>query len=238
MSARLNATREQLRSTGFTVIEALFTDGELQAVEDVLDPLVLGADSANARRRRELSANHRGSAVRQPEFSRPTAAVPALRRMGVYAKCEHVATELLGRRVHYLFDHAIYKMPRSGAGTPWHQDQAYLGPSVPIQSVHFWIPLQETDTSNGCLRFVRSRHPAGLQPHIRAYAANPHVLRAAGDYAHVHSSGVNESNHIRKAWIIHFGDKSIWYKRMMQLRAVTGRLGWAGGGRRVRSMFR
>jgi ectoine hydroxylase-related dioxygenase (phytanoyl-CoA dioxygenase family) len=162
----------------------------------------------------------------------------------VYAKCERAAEALLERRAYYLFDHAIYKMPRSGAATPWHQDQAYLGKSAGIQSVHFWIPLQDTDATNGCLRFVPHSHEAELQPHVSAYAANPHVLRTCSDYSGravavplrkgdmsihtnltIHSSGANESNTVRKAWIIHFGDRPLWYKRMLQLKdlAAPGR---------------
>ncbi len=243
MSTPLNTAREQLQTAGFTHVEALFTERELQTVEHVLDRLVLQTDPSNAKRRRELSGDASGSAVRQPEFSKPTAAAPELRRSRVFAKCQDLAAGLLGGQAHYLFDHAIYKMPRSGAGTPWHQDQAYLGRTVQIQSVHFWIPLQETGTTNGCLRFVRGDDVAALQPHRRAHAANPHVLRTVLDYTQlavdvplrkgdvsihtnltVHASRANESDAIRKAWIIHFGDKSLWYKRFMQLKEAAGQL--------------
>ena len=237
VNEHLDTAKAQLRRHGFASLHALFTDSELQAIEEMLDPLVLSASPAYRKSRRELSEDHRAGALRQPEFSRPSAAARALKHTAVYAKCQRVAENFLGGRAHYLFDHAIYKMPRSGAGTPWHQDQAYLGRSVRIRAVHFWIPLQETDTTNGCMRFVAGSHQAELEPHISAYAGNPHVLKTGADYGAVavdfplrkgdvgihtnltlHSSGPNESNDIRKAWIIHFGDRSIWYKRMMQLR--------------------
>jgi hypothetical protein len=240
VSGHVDTAKEQLRRLGFAAIEGLFTDHELRAVEDILDRLVLRTDPAYEGRKRELSGEHGAGMFTLPEFSRPTVAMRGLADTGVYKKCQAMAKELLGRRAHYLFDHAIYKMPRSGGGIPWHQDQAYLGTSVQIQSLHFWIPLQETDATNGCLRFIAGSDETGLQPHTSAYTNNAHVLRTSADYREgaidlplrkgdasihtnltIHSSAPNRSDDICKAWIIHFGDKSIWHKRIMQLKDVA-----------------
>jgi ectoine hydroxylase-related dioxygenase (phytanoyl-CoA dioxygenase family) len=107
--------------------------------------------------------------------------------------------------------------------------------------VHFWIPFQHTDAANGCLRFVPGSHRAALLPHVGAYATNPHVLKTdysgtvcrevplrLGDVSihtslTLHASAPNHSNAVRKAWIIHFGDKPMWFKRLMQAREVIRR---------------
>jgi hypothetical protein len=68
---------------------------------------------------------------------------------------------------YYLFDHAIYKMPKNHMGTPWHQDQAYLGPNTTVRSVHFWVPFQDTCEGNGTLLFADQK-PEGLLPHKQA----------------------------------------------------------------------
>ena len=39
-------------------------------------------------------------------------------------------------------------------GTRWHQDQAFQGPHRPMNTVHFWIPLQAVNELNGCLKFL------------------------------------------------------------------------------------
>jgi len=135
-----------------------------------------------------------------------------------------------------LFDHAIYKMPRGSTITPWHQDQAYLGKVPSVRSLHFWIPLQDTNSVSGCLRFVPGSHKNALLPHASAYVGNPHVLsvnldaiRAVDVPLHkgdvsihtsltLHSAGANRSDAIRKAWIIHFGDKPRWFKHLMKAR--------------------
>ena len=85
-----------------------------------------------------------------------------------------------------------------------------------------------------------NRSQRNVQPHTSAYTNNAHVLRTSADYREgaidlplrkgdvsihtnltIHSSAPNRSDDVCKAWIIHFGDKSIWHKRVMQLKDVA-----------------
>jgi len=146
-------------------------------------------------------------------------------------------TNLGHQQINNATGHAIYKMPHSGTETPWHQDLAYLGHFASnIRSLHFWIPLQDTDTNAGALRFVGGSHKWPLLTHVSAYEGNSHVLtvkevsalqspldvpvRMGSMCVHtpltLHSAGVNTTNRIRKAWIIHFGDKPLWYKHLLK----------------------
>lgn len=229
--------RNALEADGFVAVRQLFKVDDVREVECFLDALLLAPSRATVARRRDLSDTAAASAPRQPEISRPTLGNPRLRRTLVYLTCAELAADLLGGRAHYLFDHAIYKMPRSGTRTPWHQDLAYLGQfAAAIRSLHFWIPLQDTNIENGALCFVAGSHRWPLLGHVPAYATNPHVLTtvatehldgqyvalACGDVSihtslTLHASGPNQTDGIRKAWIIHFGDTPAWRKHVMKI---------------------
>jgi hypothetical protein len=241
----VDAITAAVQAQGFAQVTGLLEEADLRSVEIVLDDLLLTRDPVLPRRRRELASAMAPDRLLTPEYERPSLTVRRLRDSAVYTKCQELASKLLGRRAHYLFDHAIYKMPRSGTDVPWHQDQSYLGSSVRIRSLHFWIPLQDVGLDAGCLRFVPGSHKRAL-PHRRAYEQNPHVLSVAceavngsiqvplrrGDISihtslTLHSSGPNDTDAIRKAWIIHYGDRPRWYKHLMKLR------GFVSGGESV-----
>jgi len=236
------AIRKALEVNGFARARRVFESSDLDEVEEILDAMMLdeGSFAGLVGLRRDLAESVQAG-PRQPELSRPTLVSPRLSRSDVYIKCRHLATELLGSRAHCLFNHAIYKMPRSGTETPWHQDLAYLGQfAANIRSLHFWIPLQDTSIESGALRFVPGSHKGPLLSHVKAYERNPHVLEAGarrdatrvvdvplrrGDVTihtsvTLHASGPNNTDHIRKAWIIHFGDRSATYKHVTKLHNV------------------
>jgi ectoine hydroxylase-related dioxygenase (phytanoyl-CoA dioxygenase family) len=147
---------------------------------------------------------------------------PVLRRTAAFKHCESLAKSLLGARAAYVYDHAIYKMPRAQNGTDWHQDEAYGSIAGRLGSLHFWIPLQTVTNETGCMRFIAASHRAGSLKHDRA--ARSHVRRvpevdesvatwcplaAGGITIHtprtLHATSGNRAGHIRKAWILHFG---------------------------------
>ena len=239
-SARTARIGQDLETHGFAAARHVLDTGDVAVVEAILDPIVLErALPALVGLRRDLSDGAVRTKPRQPEVTRPTLVAPSLKQTAVYAACRDIAADLLGCRAHYLFDHAIYKMPWSDTETPWHQDLAYLGRFAgTIRSLHFWIPLQDTSVEGGALRFVPGSHRWALLDHGRAYERNPHVLRAMrspdvrsaeavplrrGDVSihtsrTLHASGPNRTDGPRKAWIIHFGDTSVVSKHLMKLR--------------------
>jgi len=69
---------------------------------------------------------------------------------------------VIGKNIQYF-----NKPPRIGNPTPPHQDGFYFK-LVPNQAVTMWLPLEEVDEENGCVRYVRGSHLAGLRPHGRS----------------------------------------------------------------------
>ena len=74
-------------------------------------------------------------------------------RSDVYQKCSQLASTLFGRTARYGHDEAIFKAP-GGESVQWHQDQVYSKYDRDKQCVSIWIPLQDTDTSNGGMEYV------------------------------------------------------------------------------------
>jgi len=94
----------------------------------------------------------------------------------------HIAalTELIGPNVCLTHQQFVTKLPDTGpqrSDIPMHQDAGY-GQLDPPTDVTIWLPLVDTDETNGALRVVPGSHRAGLLAHGSS-AVNP-VLRQAG----------------------------------------------------------
>lgn len=231
----MNNIKNDLENVGFTRIENLFPLSDLDKCESIIDTLMHTKKFPAKFLKSSMSENPIEVKDQQTEFTRPYSVSISLRKSETFGLCHKIAKEYFNGNAHYLFDHAIYKMPGSQTITPWHQDQAYLGENF-IPSIHFWIPFQNTDINNGAMRFVKNSH-LKLIPHEIAYVQNPHILQAKtiptneiytmninkGDASlhtnlTLHSTTANNGNHIRKAWIIHFGQKHQWCKHWLKFK--------------------
>jgi phytanoyl-CoA hydroxylase len=66
----------------------------------------------------------------------------------------HLAARLCGRPVRVWHDQALFKLPREGAKTPWHQDAHYWPHVENGEQITIWIALKDATTANGCMSFV------------------------------------------------------------------------------------
>ncbi len=71
-----------------------------------------------------------------------------------------------------IFDMLIDKPPGHPHDTPWHQDAAYgkrpftpPGQRMSLESMQFWVALDDADPENGCMHFVPGLHTRPLLPH-------------------------------------------------------------------------
>jgi hypothetical protein len=218
--------REQLERDGFLALPAMFTPGQLADVAARLDRLWSRFGDLPRAHAQDIAATGASPApLRNPEINRALKLDPGLARTAVFLACRAKARELRGALAACVFDHAIAKMPQGNAETPWHQDQAFTGHRTPLRTVHFWIPLQDVDESNGCMHFVPGSHHRGLLPHegltnasggttmraceVRGDGAVVVPMAAGGCTVHtpltLHFTGANRSPAPRRAWILHFG---------------------------------
>jgi ectoine hydroxylase-related dioxygenase (phytanoyl-CoA dioxygenase family) len=85
-----------------------------------------------------------------------------------------MAARLSGFPVRVWHDQALFKEPREGAKTPWHQDAVYWPLREKAEQISIWIALKDATINNGCMSFVPGSHKAGVLEYIRL--ANPQNL--------------------------------------------------------------
>jgi len=82
------------------------------------------------------------------------------------SKVEEMAQILLGEKTSRGFVEYFNKPAGVGKPTPPHQDGFYFKLSPP-NALTFWIPLEDVDEENGCLRYVAGSHKRGMRTHGR-----------------------------------------------------------------------
>jgi len=153
---------------------------------------------------------------------------------GVIARSEKIAgtfEKLLGDEVYHYHAKLIMKDAKTGGAHIWHQDYGYWyknGCLFPDMGTVF-IPIDDTDKENGCLKIIPRSHLAGRIEHVRigdqagadiervSYLQENlgllHVEMKAGDALFFHSnmlhrSEQNHSGRRRWAYLIAYNTKS------------------------------
>ncbi len=234
---------ERFYDNGYLIGRGAFSSEEVAQLRGMLSALYQNIDSLKENKFRDIGAlNGLDVGTQQPEIDRPTNINPDLLETAIYQKLKNVASEILGRNAKYVFDHVICKMPGTKVKTAWHQDRGYMLDKVELNTVNFWVPLQDTDERNGTLGYVPNSHHGDLMPH-GSEGVHPHVRKVelgeidpvyckvkAGDFtAHhpltLHGAGANLSDTPRLAWSVHFGAYGrLEYLRPSNLGPVIKRL--------------
>jgi hypothetical protein len=216
----------RLKRDGFLAITELVPLSEVEMIRRTLIKLyeqntgfkegnqfdALGLDDANAPKR-------------FPQILRPSNYAPSLKKTTFHRLANEMAREVLGPGAEFSADMALFKPPGSGAATPWHQDEAFRDPDFDYQQLTFWLALQKTDQSNGCMEFIPGSHegpilrhgPPGGDYRLHALECIDHfdpstavacALPAGGCTIHtaktLHGTGPNRSDQLRVAYTLLF----------------------------------
>lgn len=141
----------------------------------------------------------------------------------------NLAARLSGRPVRVWHDQALFKEPRTGAKTPWHQDAVYWPHVEKRDQLSVWIALRDATIANGCMSFLPGTHALGALPPVNladprdllAQASTPATtpvtcpLKAGSATFHngltFHCAGPNTSDAMREALaIIYMPDETIF----------------------------
>lgn len=159
-----------------------------------------------------------------PAMFNPSNYSALLRRTKHRERCLEVARAILGPDAKQSFEQMIYKPEGVGAATPWHQDDAFINnPDYEIPQISIWMPLQDVNEENGCMRYVAGSHlgpllmhsTPGGDPDARLEAVldgTPNAtyvpLPAGGAVIHhsrtLHGAGENRSGRERLAYVLAF----------------------------------
>jgi phytanoyl-CoA hydroxylase len=142
------------------------------------------------------------------------------RALGFSDKVVGVVGQLIGDPIVWRLDQIFLKPGRHGAGTSWHQDNAYFRIQDRRQGVGMWTAVHAATMANGTMNVI----PCGdaeLLPHERDNGSNHHVkcvvdeskavpveLPAGGvlffNYGVPHCTRGNTTEHERAGLALHF----------------------------------
>lgn len=221
-----DAEIRRFEEEGYLSIDRITSDEDLEGIRQAYEELFELRSGHDQGDHFDLAgADDEGQPPKLPQILNPARYAPALEQTLYRANAQAIARQLLGPEAEFQFDHAIYKPPRHGAETPWHQDEAYWNPDMEYQSLSIWMPLQEVDAENGCMHFIPGSHRLEVLPH-RPIGGDPRVhgletleadsslavacpLPAGGATIHpgrtLHYAPANHSDRPRRAYILSFG---------------------------------
>ena len=207
---------------GFTKIDRITSDEEVQWLRDVYDALFEGEAGAFVLRDVMTRIDEqRGDRIGQ--IIRPENYLPELKETTFWKNSRRLAAELLGLSVEEMdgWGHMVRKAARDDEALPYHQDEAFWDPNFDYRSLGVWMPLDPATVETGCMSLVPGSHREGIRPHKLgnddpavtiiecidppADRAVPHPIPIGGASFHhcrtIHGSGPNRSDHVRRAYI-------------------------------------
>ncbi len=176
-----------------------------------------------------LSIRFDGGGIHQ--VMSPDVQYPELRETSTFKGGRRLACQLLGvaeDELEGFFTHMVYKPPRSGRDTPWHQDEAYWNNVETVaRSLSVWMPLDPVRAESGCMQFVPGSHATDVRRHRRECEIPPLLvvdenvdlaravacpLAPGGATLHhcrtLHYTAPNRSDTPRRAWSLAFHAKA------------------------------
>jgi ectoine hydroxylase-related dioxygenase (phytanoyl-CoA dioxygenase family) len=216
---------DNLLHNGFVSLADITDADDIRAIrEEVLD--LLANLKAERHKFNDLGdADPAGGAPSILEVHSPSALRPRLLNSRFMKRAVEVSRAILGASARFQFDHCISKPPLNATETAWHQDYAYQRIKRATHRLHWWLPLQDVNEDNGCMKFIPGSHLGPLVPHAPrsagAYALQAKLpedalpvtcpLSVGGATIHLpktlHCTGPNNTNAARHAWIMQIGFK-------------------------------
>ena len=165
----ISLSQEQIHSfheDGFLVLNAITTQEEVAQLREIYDRLFFERTGWDQGSQFDLAGTDEDDQPRLPQLLGPSRFAPELKDTLYLANARAIARQLLGSdMLDRNGEHMIYKPPRIGAATPWHQDQAYHDPELTYKGVNFWMPLDDATVESGCLQFIPGSHKLDVLPH-------------------------------------------------------------------------
>lgn len=207
---------ETYRRDGFIQLNDVITGADLDAMRTAVATAV-EEEAANEDPGLEKTSYNQIFIQKVNLWTRHDAVKPFVlhRRFG------NIAARLMGKTARLWHDQALFKEPKTGAKTPWHQDTHYWPHEPKGHQLSIWIALSDATLRNGCMSFVPGTHkfeeiePVNLADPQDLYAIAPQTrgikpitceLKAGSCTVHngltFHYAGPNRSDGMRQAFVM------------------------------------
>jgi len=205
---------------GYVVVRDAFSRQEIDAVTAAIDPHEHAAEEFL-----RTQPEGRYFIARADEITFTTHLVmrsELLRDFSRSALIADLCGDLLGPDVRLYWDQSVYKKPNTEAEFPFHQDNGYTDVD-PQQYLTCWIPLTDTDETNGCPWVMPGLHRMGTLAHeytdlgwkcLDSTEEAVAVPASAGDIVLFssltpHRTGPNLTGETRKTYILQYAPEGI-----------------------------
>jgi ectoine hydroxylase-related dioxygenase (phytanoyl-CoA dioxygenase family) len=145
---------------------------------------------------------------------------PRFKALPFTEKVVSAISELIGDPARLRLDQVFLKPARDGAGTNWHQDNAYFQVNDPMRGVAMWVAVHDATIANGTMHMIPGQQYEKLEHtrdphsdhHIRCYPDEsqevPCELEAGGvvffAYGTPHCTKGNNTDKDRAGLAYHF----------------------------------
>jgi hypothetical protein len=217
------STIEQFWEEGFTRIERITTDEEIEWLRRLYDVMMRGEveDTVLIRDVMVRLDEPRGDRVSQ--IIKPELTVPALKNTLFWRNGRKLAAAILDAEADTLegWGHMVRKAPHDDEVLAWHQDEGFWDPQYDYRALAVWLALDPATEESGCMTFRPRSHKQGVQHHALG-AGDPAVtyleitnvdesdaqlqpVPVGSVSIHhcrtMHKSGPNKSDHVRRAYV-------------------------------------
>jgi ectoine hydroxylase-related dioxygenase (phytanoyl-CoA dioxygenase family) len=215
-------TKAEFWERGFTKVDKITSDEEIDWLRDVYDALFEGGAGAFVVKD-VMTRIDQQRGVRVSQIIRPENYLPQLKETQFWKNSRRLAAEILDLPLEAMdgWGHMVRKAPRDDESIPYHQDEAFWDPSFDYKSLGVWMPLDPATVETGCMSLVPGSHKKGIVTHkfglgdpavTYIEAADPPAERAVlhpipiggASFHHcrtIHGSGPNVSDKPRRAYI-------------------------------------
>ena len=207
------------RDRGFVIVEQFFDDREVAAMRAELDRLKASEAAKN------VATDGDGQTISRTRANLQI--IPLNRVSDLFCafpfqpKVLDMVSRCIGEPFVRQLDQIFSKPAGSGAGTAWHQDNAYFKISDPTMGVGMWTALHDANRANGTLEVVPASHAVALD-HQRSPDSDHHIFCTVEDesaavpveveaggviffnYGIAHRTGPNRSDSERAGLAFHF----------------------------------
>jgi ectoine hydroxylase-related dioxygenase (phytanoyl-CoA dioxygenase family) len=208
----------RFREEGWVALPEFWTSEEIAAMRAELDRLKTAGKLRNVATDGDGKTHSRTKTNLQLCPMSPHSTF--FRAMPFAPKVAEAVGQLIGDPVLLHLDQVFIKPGRHGAGTNWHQDNAYFKIPDPLKGTALWTAVHDATIANGTMNIVpgsfREEYEHSRDPdsdhHIRCYPdesrAVPVELPAGGvlffAYGTAHCTRGNNTDHERAGVALHF----------------------------------
>jgi len=166
---------EEFQTLGYTILPTFFSAVEVKAIQNEIERFKAEGLLRNVSTDGDgkTTSNSVKNLQLCPMFHKSN----LFRALALDGKVVDAITQLIGAPAILHLDQVFLKPGGDGAGTNWHQDNAYFKIADPLKGTAMWVAVHDANIANGTMHFIpgafRSELPHSRDPmsdhHIRCY---------------------------------------------------------------------